>query len=97
MQYECRFNGMSDFMCTFSTQVFLNDNENGEQLDYIVYQRSCDAVFGYNNDVNWHRNVQKRMCEDLSKHFNEQVIPGDIIYNCSSLHVYERHFKFLEN
>lgn len=95
MQYENSMNGMHDFMCTFSTQVFLNDNGDCQQLDYIVNMRSNDAVFGYDNDVLFHREIQRRLCEDLSKHFNEQIVPGDIIWNAGSLHVYERHFKFL--
>lgn len=97
MQYENKFNGMSDFMCTFSTQLFLNEDDMGygKKLDYIVNMRSNDAVFGYDNDVIFHREVQKRMANDLSKYFNEQIIPGDIIWNAGSLHVYERHFKFL--
>lgn len=95
MQYENSMNGMHDFMCTFSVQVFLNDNGDCKQLDYIVNQRSLDAIFGYNNDFLWHQEVQKRITNDLSKCFNEQIIPGDIIWNAGSLHVYERHFKFL--
>lgn len=91
MQYECRMNGMSDFMCTFSTQVFLN----GNKLDYIVNMRSNDAIFGYDNDVIWHRHVQRKMCQDLSNRLLEEIIPGDIIWNAGSFHVYERHFKFL--
>lgn len=95
MQYENSMNGMHDFMCTFSVQVFLNDNGDCKQLDYIVNQRSLDAIFGYNNDFLWHQEVQKRMTNDLSKHFNELIIPGDIIWNAGSAHVYERHFKYL--
>lgn len=96
MQYECRFNGMSDFMCTFSTQVFINTRDNKTYLDYIVNMRSNDAVFGFDNDVLWHRDVQKNMCRELSEHFCYEVLSGDIIWNAGSLHVYERHFKFLK-
>ena len=97
MQYENSMNGMHDFMCTFSTQLFLNEDDMGygKKLDYIVNMRSNDAVFGYDNDIIFHREVQKRMVNDLTKYFNEQIIPGDIIWNAGSLHVYERHFKFL--
>lgn len=96
MQYESKFNGMSDFMCTFSTQAFLNENSDGtKKLDYIVNMRSNDAIMGYNNDFLWHKEVQQRMVNDLSTFFNTTVIPGDIIWNAGSLHVYERHFKYL--
>ena len=92
MQYECNFNGMHDFMCTFSTQVFINDNK----LDYIVNMRSSDAIFGYNNDVIWHKTVQNRMCKDLTEKLDREIHSGKNIWNAGSLHVYERHFKFLK-
>ena len=92
MQYEANLNGMHDFMCTFSTQVFLNDNK----LDYIVNMRSNDALYGYNNDSVFHRTIQNRLCNDLTEKLNRNILPGKIIWNAGSLHVYERHFKFLE-
>lgn len=97
MQMDCHKNGMHDFMCTYSTQVFLNEVREGiYQLDYTVFMRSNDAVFGFDNDVLWHKHVQSRMVDDLiAKGFN--VIKGDIIWNAASLHVYERHFKLLED
>ena len=97
MQTDCNENGMHDFMCTYATQVFLNevrDNNKTYQLDYTVFQRSCDAVFGYDNDVLWHRHVMRKLVDELIK-YDKNVILGDMIYNCGSLHVYERHFKFL--
>lgn len=95
MQYESTLNGMSDFMCTFSTQVFVNEREGKTYLDYIIYQRSSDAVFGFNNDVIFHREIQKRLSNDLSKEVGIEIIPGDLIMNAGSIHVYERHFKYL--
>lgn len=96
MQVECNANGMHDFMCTYSTQVFLNEvRSNVYQLDYTVFQRSCDAVFGYNNDNLWHRYVMSKMVDELNRH-DLNVIKGDMIWNAASLHVYERHFKYLQ-
>lgn len=96
MQVDCNNNGMHDFMCTYSTQVFLNEvSDNKYKLDYTVFQRSCDACFGYNNDNLWHRYVMRKLVDDLNKH-SMNVIIGDMAYNCGSLHVYERHFKFLK-
>lgn len=101
MHEDASKGGMHDFMCTYSTQVFLNDimTPDGPEytLKYIVNMRSSDAVFGYNNDVLWHRHVQKRMADDLSLCMNAKVRCGDIEWNTGSLHVYERHFKFLES
>ena len=53
MQYDYNANGMSDFMCTFAVQVFIR---NGI-LIYNVLMRSNDAVYGFKNDLYWHRYV----------------------------------------
>lgn len=98
MQVDCHSNGMRDFMCTYSTQHFLNPiSGNDLRLDYTVFQRSCDAVFGFNNDRAWHDYVFNKMVESLnnSNRLGCNVVKGDMIYNCGSLHVYERHFKVL--
>ena len=95
MQIDCNANGMHDFMCTYSTQVFLNEiDDNKYKLDYTVFQRSCDAVYGFNNDNIWHRHVMNKLVDAL-KRYDRDVILGDMTYNCGSLHVYERHFRFL--
>lgn len=99
-------NGMHDFMCTFSTQVFLNEKVDDSipgnlipyyELDYIVNMRSNDSVFGYNSDYLWAKHVQNKLCKDLSEKMQQEVRPGIIYWNAGSLHVYERHFKYLEN
>lgn len=98
MQYDFNYNGMHDFMCTYAVQVFLNkvrDDINIYQLDYTVFMRSNDSVFGYTSDILWHKYVQSKMIDKLNQH-NLNVIKGDIIWNAASLHVYERHFKYLE-
>lgn len=97
MQTDCHDNGMHDFMCTYSTQHFLNEVRSDTytyKLDYTVFQRSCDAVFGYNNDNLWHRYVMSKMVDELNR-YGLSVILGDMTYNCGSLHVYERHFHLL--
>lgn len=96
MQTDCHENGMHDFMCTYSTQHFLNEVEGGNfTLDYTVFMRSNDAVFGYCNDVLWHMYVQSMMIDRL-RDAGLGVMHGKMIWNAGSLHVYERHFKFLE-
>lgn len=97
MHVDATSNHKHDFCCTYAVQCFLNIEDNEYKLDYIVYQRSCDAVFGYNNDVLWHMHVRDRMLKDLSERLGINIKKGIINYNCGSLHVYERHFKFLEN
>lgn len=91
MWYEYNTDGRSDFMCTNSAQVFTRNN----QLIYLVNQRSCDTVFGYKNDVAWHRYVHNKLLQDLSECYPDLKL-GPLIYQTGSLHIYERHFKFIE-
>lgn len=96
MQEEYCKNGMHDFCCTYAVQCFLNDVQNDIiHLKYIVFQRSQDAVFGFDNDILWHQYVQNQLANDLSKIFKKNIICDNIINNVGSLHVYERHFKYL--
>ena len=96
MQIDAYRNHMKDFMCTYAVQCFLNENEDGFDLKYIVYQRSSDAVFGFNNDHLWHKEVQKRLASDLENKMNKKINCLPIEFNCGSIHVYERHFKYLQ-
>jgi len=99
MQEDYCKNGMHDFCCTYAIQCFLNeDKENNIHLKYIVYQRSQDVVFGFDNDILWHQNVQNMLADKLSQKeaLNKQIICDNIINNVGSLHIYERHFKYLE-
>ena len=104
MQTDWNKNEMHDFMCTHYVHCFLNEVQHPDnnvevyELKYIVYQRSCDAVFGFNNDFQWHKYVYDKLYNDLI----DAGIPMSenkpfIEYNCGSLHVYDRHFKHLEN
>ena len=106
MQQEWNKNHMHDFCCTFAVQCFLNEKvddlipvvlKSYYELKYIVYQRSCDAIFGFNNDHLWHKYVANKIATDLSNKLNCEIKVAPIEYNAGSLHVYERHFKFLEN
>lgn len=79
-------NGMSDFICTYANTFLIRD----DKLISHYLMRSNDAVFGYDNDVHWAMHVQKLLAADLS------VEVGDLIWTATNLHVYERHFKFIE-
>lgn len=96
MQYDFNKNGMHDFMCTYAVQVFINEIDNKDYLDYIVYMRSNDAVFGFDNDALWHLYVQ-RMLTSAMQNYYPNLNVGKLYWNAGSIHVYERHFKFLEN
>lgn len=96
MHVDATSNHKHDFCCTYAVQCFLNPTDDGYSLKYIVYQRSQDAIFGYNNDINWHLYVYKMMQKELSEKLNCPIKSELIECNDGSLHVYERHFKFLK-
>ena len=87
MHSDYNRNGMSDFMCTNNVQYLIR---NGE-LNALVYMRSNDAVFGYKNDWAWQKHVLDSLCKELN------VPAGQIYWNVSSLHIYERHFDLLKD
>lgn len=96
MQQDWNKNHKHDFCCTNYVHCFLNQTGDTLELSYNVYQRSCDAVFGFNNDLYWHKYVVQQLITDLSAHYKDFNFKTKIIYNCGSLHVYDRHFKYLE-
>lgn len=106
MHVDATSNHKHDFCCTYAVQCFLNAikvdegqiaNSNGYMLDYHVFMRSNDAVFGFCNDYLYHDHVMNKMIRDLSEKLGCPIYRGKLIWNAGSLHVYERHFKFLEN
>ena len=96
MQYDYNKDGMHDFMCCQNVQYFLNEyDEKNIMLDCIVNFRSCDAVYGFNNDSLWMNYVQDKLAEYLREETGKHVVSGRIFWNAGSLHIYERHFKYL--
>ena len=89
-------NGMHDFMCCQNVQYFINEREGGKFLDCIVNFRSNDAVFGYCNDYLWNVYVLELLAEELQRKTRQQINAGLIWWNAGSLHIYSRHFKYLE-
>ena len=84
----------------FLNRYYYNDNDKQNYfyvLRYIVYQRSQDLIFGYDNDILWHDYVANKLCRDLSSKIGIKVYPSYIECNVGSAHVYERHFSFLTN
>lgn len=96
IQQEYNKNGMHDFICTYSVQCFINNINNDNYLDYIVYMRSNDAIYGFCNDSLWHITVMNRLKERLSKELNKNIKLGKLYWNAGSLHIYERHFDYLK-
>lgn len=88
---DWNWNDMQDFICTNAVQYLIRDNK----LHVVVQMRSNDVVFGYRNDYVWHCYAQQLVISDLAAN-GVHVEAGPIIWNASSLHVYERHFWMLE-
>jgi thymidylate synthase len=90
---------MSDFCCTNTVQVCIRNQGTEEspeyRLHYIVNQRSCDAIYGLKNDLFWHRHVIDLLINDLKDTYSG-IKAGNLIHQVGSLHIYERHFKFIE-
>lgn len=91
MHVDAVKNGMKDFMCTYSAQMFIRDGV----FTYHVYMRSNDAVFGYKNDWHWHNHVMNLAYEELRQQYPDLKL-GDMFWNAASIHVYPRHFKLIE-
>jgi len=91
MHKDFNKDGMSDFICTYANQFFIR--EGALYSHYLM--RSGDSVMGYNNDVYWANFVFNKLYYDLIKTY-PKLKKGELIWTTSSLHVYERHFKFIE-
>jgi thymidylate synthase len=94
---EFNENGKNDFICTNAVTYYIRDG----LLHAVVQMRSNDVVFGYKNDYAWQRYVVEKLCEDyttLDMYDKGNVIqPGQIIWQVSNLHVYERHFHLVKD
>lgn len=92
MHEDYNRNGMSDFMCTYSTQYYLRDGK----LHASVFMRSNDAVYGYKNDYAWQDYIHRDVLQAINGKCNTVYALGDLHWNAGSLHVYERHFNLIE-
>jgi len=91
MHTDFEKNGMNDFMCTYANTFYIRDNK----LVSHYVMRSNDSVFGYCNDYAWAKYVQETLLNDLKNKYPKLQM-GDLIWTASNIHVYERHFKFIE-
>jgi len=84
--------GMSDFICTNTVQYLIR----GNQVNAVVQMRSNDVIFGYRNDYAWQKHVLQNLVADINRLGEADYKVGDIAWQVGSLHVYERHFKFVK-
>ena len=85
MHVDLNKDGMSDFMCTHVVDYLVRDGK----INAVVKMRSNDAVFGYKNDYAWQAFVLQHLSDDTG------IPVGNIYWNASSIHVYERHFDIV--
>lgn len=82
------YTGGNDYVCTMYVSYMIRDNK----LHAFVNMRSSDIRFGLiGADLAWQVHVLKQLAKDLN------IEPGFVHWHADSLHLYERHFKNLEN
>jgi thymidylate synthase len=84
---------MNDFICTLGVQYMIRDNK----LYSVVNMRSNDIIYGFFNDFYWQATIQERLLNDLIDNGYKDLKMGKMIWVANSLHVYEKHFKKLNN
>lgn len=89
---DCEMSLIDDVICTWGVSVFIRDN----LLIYSVNMRSNDVIFGYKNDLYWHKFVHNKLLNDLSPIYSNLSL-GPIYWHSDSLHIYERHFNLIES
>lgn len=90
MHEDAVFDGMQDFMCTYSTQLLIR---NGK-LHHIVNMRSNDVVYGYKGDRFWQDTVLDLALARLNDTYPD-LVKGNLYWNAGSLHVYPKHFHLV--
>jgi len=85
---EYQDNGKNDFICTNAVSFY--NNSLSPRVDCVVQMRSNDAIYGYKNDYAWHKYVLDKLSSDLGRD------AGVIYWQVQNLHIYEKHFKYLE-
>jgi len=93
MHTDYNKDGMSDFVCTNTVQYLIRSGK----MHAVVQMRSNDLIFGYANDYAWQQYMLNVLINDYNS-FNgvDPVLKGDITWQVGSLHLYERHFNYIE-
>ena len=86
-QPKHKYPNNKDFVCTLNQLFRLNNNK----LDSTVMMRSNDLIYGLTYDLPWFTLLQRRIASGIDKDI------GKYNHFAASLHVYEKHFKMLEN
>lgn len=96
MHEDSKRNGMHDWICTYCYNFKVEkDNDGIDKLYMMVNMRSNDSVFGFANDQPFANYVFDKMLEELKK-VHPELQKGVMFWKADNLHVYPRHFKYLE-
>ncbi len=76
-----------DMPCTMYVQLLVRDR----QLHMHVHMRSNDAWYGMRNDLAWQQTVFSLMLDKLRGRLDAGLGGGKVLWNCGSLHLYERN------
>lgn len=86
------FTTNKDIVCTYSVSFRIRDN----QLFMSSNMRSQDAMWGFTNDI-FCFSVLHEMVYAFLKETYPDLTMGSLTHKVDSFHVYERHFKMLED
>lgn len=89
---EHLYESNTDVVCTYS----MNFRIRNDRLNMSVNMRSNDAIFGTTNDVFAFSMVYKIVLGALQHTRYPELEPGWYVHKVDSLHVYERHFKMID-
>lgn len=81
-----------DVPCTLSLQFFLRN----DLVYMVVSMRSSDLILGLAYDVPAFTLFQELLAFELSNRLNKPIGLGTYTHVSNSLHIYERHFKMVE-
>ena len=81
-----------DVPCTLSLQFFLRE----DKVHMVVSMRSSDLILGIAYDVPAFTLFQELLAVQLSKKLHRSIGVGEYTHISNSLHIYERHFKMVE-
>ena len=82
----------NDVPCTYSLNFRIRENK----LNMSVHMRSQDAVFGMGNDAPCFSFIHEMVYVALRDKTYPELKMGDYHHIADSFHVYERHFKAME-
>jgi len=90
LQPKHLFRENTDVVCTYALQFTIEDS----MLHMTVLMRSNDIVFGFTNDAFCFWNIMALVYAVLLKKYPTLVM-GTYTHFAGSMHVYERHYKML--